>query len=60
MIRNIQYLTHIPQEETPDPSPKVSEGVSFFVRVNGEACGIFPGFVGNIIYKMQQIKIIQI
>lgn len=51
MIRNIQYLTHIPQEETPDPSPKVSEGVSFFVRVWGSLGYLILASVGAILER---------
>ena len=41
-------FAYVPLEDTPDLSPTVSEGISFFVRF-GEVWGIVPGYVGKII-----------
>ena len=45
-----------PLEDTPDPSPTVSEGISFFVGL-GEVWGIFPGYVGKIIENLNHANL---
>ena len=45
-LAKIKDLTHIPLEDTPYPSPTVSEGISFFVGVWG-SLGYLPRVCGQ-------------